>query len=500
MLSMGGWRQNRAMGARRRVELSADQRMPRLEVRNAADKLRRHEWRPRFTSFWTTYILFVTGYWTFGREGGTDFIGWYIMVVWTLPIVTSVRGVIGGAITARRMRWQQTVACPVETSTAMLIVVVPTIGRHDTQPALERVLRSFSDVLPTYFPHLRVDVIIEEDCEAAESIAALATDNTLMRVLTIPRNYHTPNGTRFKARANEYANALRITEGEATDTVWVLHMDDDTAVGPDTAERLVEFISEQQSAGEHGFHLTQGVLTYPRELAANRLTWLADAARPGCDISLFALSTGSGSPSAGLHGELLLVRASVEAAIGWDFGPLATVEDAEFALWFSRRYPKRCDWFSGRSYGASPATVTDFIRQRERWFSGLLRLAFKRTIPLRHRLLLLHNVILWALAPVANPGTMLLLGVLLDVNTAPASTALIPLWGINVAFSIWLYWEGLRINVASSAQPRHFRWERLSLIILLPLFLLWEMIGIMRGLLNFIQNRDESFTVIAKPR
>ena len=47
-----------------------------------------------------------------------------------------------------------------------------------------------------------------------------------------------------------------------------------------------------------------------------RLLWLADAVRPASDVSVFAISTGRGTPRAGLHGELLLVRASVEATIG----------------------------------------------------------------------------------------------------------------------------------------------------------------------------------------
>ena len=51
------------------------------------------------------------------------------------------------------------------------------------------------------------------------------------------------------------------------DDVWVLHMDDDTGVGPDTAEALARFIVHSASAGRRGLHLAQGVLTYPREYA-----------------------------------------------------------------------------------------------------------------------------------------------------------------------------------------------------------------------------------------
>lgn len=498
MVSLSGESQSRAHSAGAQMESSLRQ-VSTPGFRAATEQLRRPVWRPRFASFWTAYLVFVVLYWAVGREPRPGLIGWYITIVWTLPILASIRGVLGGILVSRRMLREQEMDRPVGVSTATLIVVVPTIGRHDTQPALRRVLHSFCNFLPAYFPRMRVDVVIEETCEASGSIAALAAESTHVRVLTIPSEYRTPKGSRFKARANEYANELRIAEGEATDDVWVLHMDDDTAVGQDTAEYLVRFIGEQQSIGEQRLHLTQGVLTYPRELAANRLTWLADAIRPGCDISLFAVATGRGSPIAGLHGELLLVRASVEATIGWDFGPRTTVEDAEFALWFSDKYNKRCDWFPGRSYGASPATVSDFIKQRERWFSGLLELAFRGTMPFLRRLLLLHNVMLWALTPFAYPGIILLVGALLSFDTGPTSAALLPLWALNVAFSIWLYWEGLKINVLSSAVPRRFWWEALSVVALLPVFLLWEVAGITRAIFHFARNRESCFAVIAKP-
>ena len=55
-----------------------------------------------------------------------------------------------------------------------------------------------------------------------------------VRGVTVPRAYETPNGTRFKARANHYALTLRDTAG------WVLHLDDDTceAVGRARVDKI----------------------------------------------------------------------------------------------------------------------------------------------------------------------------------------------------------------------------------------------------------------------
>jgi len=430
----------------------------------------------------------------------TGLVSWYTTIVWTLPTLVTAMGVAGGVMTAFRVRRRRLSAGSPPPLTELLIVVVPTIGRDDVLPALERVLRSFCDHLPARFARLRVDIVVEERSEARGRIMALAARTEAARIITVPSAYRTPNSTRFKARANHFAHELRLREGEATDDVWVLHMDDDTGVGPDTAQAVAEFITAQRSAGEDALHLAQGILSYPREYARNRLTWLADAVRPGCDISLFAATTGSGSPRSGLHGELLLVRASVEASIGWDFGPRSIVEDAQFAMHFCERYRGHSGWFTGRSYGASPDTVADFVRQRERWVWGLLELAFNRAIPLRHRLLLLHNVVIWAFGPVQHPAVVLAVAMILsDPETAPATVLLMPVWTLNVSYLVWMYWEGLKVNAAASKDARRQWWEPMWLVTLIPLFSLWEVLGVLRGLVRFVRNGESTFTVIAKP-
>ncbi|WP_131770691.1 glycosyltransferase family 2 protein [Candidatus Protofrankia californiensis] len=466
-----------------------------------AKSRQRWVWRPGFSSFLIGFMAFgAFGWWAWARDPDFGFMGWIAAVVWTLPITNTVIGMYGSVLTAVRLRRNRKLPVSAAIVHNPLIVVVPTVGRHDTYPALERVVRSFCRYLPDYFPYLRVDVVVEEGCAAYDQIAALAATDHLIRVVTVPRGYRTPGGTRFKARANHYAHELRYAEGEARGDVWVLHMDDDTGVGPDTAEALARFLNAQWLAGAHARHLAQGVLSYPREHAVSKLTWLADAVRPGCDISLFAATTGRGMPRAGLHGELLLVRASVEAATGWDFGPQAIVEDAQFALLFCGRHPGGSDWFPGRSYGASPATVADFVRQRERWSWGLFRLAANRTVPLRHRLLLLHNVLIWACGPIQHLGLIVLVGALLgDTDTTPVSAVLLPIWASNMAYSIWLYWEGLKINAGASEHPRRRWWEPPCLLLLIPVFSLLEAIAVFRGLVRFLRNGESTFNVIAKP-
>jgi beta-1,4-mannosyltransferase len=458
-------------------------------------------WRP---AYWPLVLSFVIDLALIGWFTDPVFgvLGWPLTVLWTWPIFTTLTGIVGIRRTRKRVRkskarWS---GHALTRSDDFLIVVVTTIGRHDTYRALERSVMSYIGYLPRCFPRLRIDIVIDEGCEATGRITRLAAGSELIRLVTVPMRYRTANGTRFKARATHYSHELRIREHEDRDEVWVLHMDDDTGVGPDTALAMARFIEEQVQAGREAKHMAQGILTYPREYALNRLTWLADSARPAEDVARFSAWTGSGTPRAGLHGELLLVRASIEATIGWDFGPRSIVEDAQFALIFSARYGGRSGWFCGRSYGASPASLRDFLRQRERWSWGLAALVFNRSLQLRNRLLLGYSVLSWVVGPIQNVAVVLLVAVLVgDDRTSPVTMFVLPLWALNMAYVIWMYWEGLRLNAGVSGGGRRRWWEPWAVILLIPVFGLMEGIGGLRGFVKFARRAENKFTVIAKP-
>lgn len=458
------------------------------------------EWRPGILPFLIPFVGIVAfGLWSYTPNQTP--LGWLLTVIWSLPVLGVLVGLQGALMIRRRQRRVHEMVPAMPADKNLLIVLVPTIGRHDTLPALERAVSSFAQHLPDYFPQLRIDVLTEEGAEAAERIEKLAAQSDAIRVVTVPRAYATPNGTRFKARANHYAHELRIAEGEARHDVWVLHMDDDTGVGPDTAAALAQFINRQtRKSPEEEKHMAQGILTYPREHGVSRFTWLADAVRPADDIARFRALTGLGTPAAGVHGELLLMRANIEAEIGWDFGPKAIVEDAQLALTFCRRYPGRSDWFNGRCYGASPATARDFVKQRERWAWGLIGLCFDRSIPLRYRWFLSACVTTWVLGPLQHIAVILAFAWATgNTNTSPVAQTVVFLWALNFAYVLWMYWEGLRLNGLVSANGRRMWWEPVAVIVLIPVFSVLEGLGGIRGFLKFIRGEDNKFVVIAKP-
>ncbi|MFJ4780819.1 glycosyltransferase family 2 protein [Streptomyces sp. NPDC088762] len=473
----------------------------RSATRHGARMAQRHaSWKPGILPFLLPFLILLGfGLWSY-LPNNTP-LAWALTIVWSLPVVGVLVGLQGALLIRRRVRRAHEMIPAASVEQDFLIALVPTIGRHDTYPALERSVLSYVDHLPQYFPHMRVDVLTEEGCEAADRIQALEDRSPLIRVVTVPKAYATPNGTRFKARANHYSHELRIAEGEALDDVWVLHMDDDTAVGPDTSAAVAQFINRQRrSHPDDAKHMAQGILTYPRENAVNMFTWLADAVRPADDIARFRALTGMGTPVAGVHGELLLLRASIEATIGWDFGPKAIVEDAQLALNFCRLYPGRSDWFNGRCYGASPASARDFVKQRERWAWGLVALCFNRTIPLRYRWFLSICVTTWILGPLQHIGAVLLIAWFTgNMNTSPVAQSVVVLWSLNFAYVVWTYWEGLRLNALVSLSGRRKWWEPIVVIGLIPLFSILEGLGGFRGFIKFVRREENKFVVIAKP-
>jgi beta-1,4-mannosyltransferase len=92
-------------------------------------------------------VFFAVGWWAWERRSGVSSLDWYVSAVWTLPVLTSSMGLIGGLRTAHRLRRRSQPAAPPAVQDT-LVVVVPTIGRRDTYPALERVVRSFRRELP----------------------------------------------------------------------------------------------------------------------------------------------------------------------------------------------------------------------------------------------------------------------------------------------------------------------------------------------------------------
>lgn len=449
-----------------------------------------YSFRPSFITLFVLFALIVLISWYVNDIGERSLVTYYVTVVWSLYLPIGLVG-LAGAIHLRRFV-PSTYAGVVDKK---VIFLVPTVGRFDVVPALTRVIDSVLQFAPVNLANYRVDIVLDEGAEAAAHLAELYRNQPSVRLVIVPKDFVPTNGTKYKARANHYCVILRTDEGESLDDVFVYHMDDDTAVGRDTIASIAEFIANDRKT----LHVAQGMLSYPRELTPNHFCWLADAVRPADDLSRFHFFTQVlHRPLAGFHGEHLLIRASIEAEIGWDFGPAVKVEDAYFALTFLERYPNHSAFLNSACYGASPATVRDLIKQRRRWAAGLFGMAFDRRFSLKSKGPLLYAMGNWGFGIFQHAGLVLFVAYLLGtLSTSPITQEVSVVWAFNLSYILWLYVEGLRVNLAVSRDSKSFVGNAFGVIVLLVVFAALEGWSALLGLYDFLTGRT-GFDVITK--
>lgn len=422
---------------------------------------------------------------------GDDWLNWYLAVVWSLYAPIGAVSVAGAALHGRHIKRSAYAGV----TDKLVIFNVPSLCRVNSENALRRVVGSIGANAPKNLTHWRVDVVTEDGSADPEILAELRS-MPHVRVLLVPSAYETPNGAAFKARANHYAMEARRRADENTGSSYVYHLDDDTHVGPDTISSLAEFIDEHHGSR----YLGQGILAFPRELTPSRLAWYCDAIRPADDATRFAFFTGwLGRPLAGLHGEHVIIRADIEDEIGWDFRD-TVIEDAYFALQLAIRYPGRSTTLNSFSYGASPSSVTELIRQRRRWCEGLLRLICKRSLPWTVKAPLAYCVLCWVMGPLQSVVLVALLAASTGMAASPPLAAVAPVWAFGMGSLMWQYTQGVRFNMAASALQKPTWWRMALCIPGLYLFSLIETCGTVLGLIRFVGiGRQTCSEAIAKP-
>lgn len=414
----------------------------------------------------------------------------YVTVLWSTFFPIALIGTIG-ALYSYRLKVSE-FNTPVKNK---VIFQIPTIGRKGNLPALFRVVDSIIRWGPKLLPNLRIDIITEEKSDGTDSIQKKYLQENLVRVLVVPAEYKTKNGTKYKARANQYAVEIRRKEGENTKSDWIYHLDDDTAVGSDTISSIAETINKDTGR----YHLAQGILTFPHELSGSVLSKLTDSIRPIDDLTKFYFFTKLlKRPLVGLHGEHLLLRSSIEDLIEWDFGPNAITEDAEFALHFSNRFKNSSTFLNSFSYGASPESISDLIKQRRRWSKGLIDLVVRTKVPFLLKVPIGYMVLNWATGFFQNIFFVLMLSLILRGNTSPLHFIFLFIWSYNFAYQIWLYWEGYKINLMVSKMSRILSLKTLLLFPGIFIFSFLESFSTLLGLLDYI-SKKKGFVVISKP-
>ena len=306
-----------------------------------------------------------------------------------------------------------------------------------------------------------------------------------LRHLLVPDSYETPNGSRFKARALHYA----IEVSDLPENGWIMHLDEESHVSTAAVVGIRDAIHQEEESGSH--RIGQGLILYHRNLETHRFLTLADMIRTGEDLGRFHFQHRLGFTLFGLHGSFILVRNSVERAVGFDVGPEGSI--TEDAFWALRQMSmgRRCRWVEGYIVEQSPASIRDFVKQRRRWFSGLVRVVLYAETRLWIRLPLAISTSLWAVSWFAMVYTYI------NIFTGYTTNAVITFLGdFSFAMYSMSYVLGLFVNLRDRPRLPFRRQFGLYLlqVVLLPLFTMLEAAGVLYALLR----PERGFHVIGK--
>ncbi|WP_246853014.1 glycosyltransferase family 2 protein [Naasia sp. SYSU D00948] len=238
------------------------------------------------------------------------------------------------------------------------------------------------------FPYL-VEVVIEH------AVGAEFPQGENIRYLVIDPEYTTPKGSLYKARALQYA----LEHSDVPDDAWLVHLDEETQPTSSGIKGIAKMIREEEASGR--LRVGQGAILYHRDWERHPVLTLADNVRTGDDFARFHFQHRIGRTLFGLHGSYIVVRNDVEKRVGFDFGPDGSItEDAFWALVLMEQ-GGRARWVEGYLEEQSTRSFSDFVKQRRRWYQGLMKVSLHAPVKLRWRLSIATNTILWTFAPFA---------------------------------------------------------------------------------------------------
>jgi egghead protein (zeste-white 4 protein) len=327
-----------------------------------------------------------------------------------------------------------------------------------------------------------IEVVIDE----CRNVALLPDEDADVRIIVVPREYVTPNNSRFKARALHYA----LLNSQISDTAWIVHLDEETQPTQSAIKGVCKFIYQEEASGR--LRIGQGALLYHREWERHPFLTLADTVRTGDDFARFYLQHRLGVTIFGLHGSFIVVRNDVQKATGgFDFGPQGDITEDAFWAVQAMQNGLRCAWVDGYLEEQSCLSIMDFLRQRRRWFHGLVKTVLYAPVRLRWRFGLGLNTMLWALAPFAMVYTVITLFHSVEI---PLVVRVLASYSF-ATYALW-YITGLIANMDEHGIKNPWKRARLVLlqILLIPLFCVLEGMGVAWGLAS----RAKGFEVVKK--
>jgi egghead protein (zeste-white 4 protein) len=293
--------------------------------------------------------------------------------------------------------------------------------------------------------------------------------------MVLPGYYQTPNGSLYKGRALQYA----MEQSSIGDDAWIMHCDEESHIHESLIYGIYNAVREEEASGQH--RIGQGAILYYNSLKKHPFLTLADSVRTGDDIGRFHLQNRYwGVPVWGFHGSFILVRNSVEKRVGFDFGPEGSItEDAFWAL-ASAEQGARARWVDGFMVEQGTERIMDFIKQRRRWYAGLLKVVLHAPTSKRLRVPLAVFTAFWSVSWLAIIYTYL--NYVMGWHTDDFVQAI-----GNMSFTSYviIYVIGLRTNLLlNKVHPAKQVLLYAAQVLLIPVFALLESCGVLMALVR----------------
>ncbi|KAL4878172.1 glycosyl transferase family group 2-domain-containing protein [Aspergillus karnatakaensis] len=177
----------------------------------------------------------------------------------------------------------------------------------------------------------------------------------------VPDSFEVKNA-KYKARALEFFRRKH----NLTKEDWVLHLDEESEIDDYVIETCLDFIERGNAQVGMGTIYYNGASHWD-----NALLSTAEALRIAEDFGRFQLPVRLfNRPQLGwMHGSWILINGEVENKVTWDTACVA--EDFWFA-YQAAALGYKFGWLHAIVREQPPCTISDFFKQRRRWYTGIL--------------------------------------------------------------------------------------------------------------------------------
>lgn len=209
----------------------------------------------------------------------------------------------------------------------------------------------------------------------------------------VPKHYETKHKSKFKARALHYA----CDHSTIPRSSWIVHLDEESCPTSSSIKGIAAFVSKCEE--DKNYHrIGQGCILYGRSWNRHPMLTLADMRRTGEDLGLYQLQCKLGYCIIGLHGSYVVMRAKEESQLGFDVGPNGSITEDAWWIFTAMQQGYRLNWIDGYLEEQSTQSLTDFLKQRQRWMYGVLKVVLNNPAQLRYLFVFTYFVFTWICA------------------------------------------------------------------------------------------------------